>query len=221
MNDIRGTLMSITRNVTKSSGDLLKATKLTVSLANEQELLKGIYLDIGKKVHEIYMFGGTLGKFFDEKYKEIEASEQKINDLKEKISVIKGTRECPKCGKNIEKTSEFCSKCGFRLEGSAAAAFVPASERVPVSEMSATPSDIPVPTKDEPREKVCPAPEMALPPVEPAISELDKGVGAPASDMGEPVPPAVPDMPAKRTCIACGSANDLDTKFCLTCGRIL
>ena len=65
MNDLRGTLANITKNVTKTSGDFLRTTKLSMSLSTEETNLKNLYMDIGKKVHEIYQYGGSLGKFFD------------------------------------------------------------------------------------------------------------------------------------------------------------
>jgi predicted nucleic acid-binding Zn ribbon protein len=119
MSDIRETLVSFTQRASKTTGDLFKTTKLSLTLSNEQTGLKNLYLEIGKKVHEIYQYGGTLGKFFDEKYLELEAAERKIADIKEQINVIKGIRECPKCGKPVERGSEFCPKCGVRLEAAA------------------------------------------------------------------------------------------------------
>lgn len=116
MQDIKGTLFKLTKNVTKTSGDLFKTTKLGMNLSTEETNLKNLYMDIGKKVHEIYQYGGTLGKFFDEKYLELEACERKIEEIKAQISVIKGTKTCPKCGKALERTAEFCHKCGIRVE---------------------------------------------------------------------------------------------------------
>jgi len=116
MQDIKGTLLNLTKSVTKTSGEFFKSTKLSMSLSGEESNLKNLYLEIGKKVHEIYQYGGSLGKFFDEKFLEIEACEHKISELKEQISVIKGTKNCPKCGKPVERTADFCQKCGIRVE---------------------------------------------------------------------------------------------------------
>jgi len=127
MQDIKGTLLNLTKSVTKTSGDLLKSTKLSMNLSSEEGNLKGLYLEIGKKVHEIYQYGGSLGKFFDEKFLEIEACERKICELKEQISVIKGTKNCPKCGKSVERTADFCQKCGIRVELGLAGHGLPAS----------------------------------------------------------------------------------------------
>lgn len=212
MNDLRGTLTSFTRNVTKTSGDLFKTTKLSVSLSQEQESLRTVYLDIGKKVHEIYMYGGTLGKFFDEKYHEIVACEQRINELKDKINQIKGTRECPNCGKTVEKTSEFCPKCGGKLDGTVRVSMVPDG-------MDS------VPTTSDTRPHAPSAPPEAF--AEP--SESSSAFTTPVPEPAEPSPavtapapePVEPPPTPRRLCNICGAANDPETKFCLTCGRLL
>jgi len=190
MSDIRETLANFTKNVTKSSGDLFKSTKLSMSVTSEQNNLKNLHLEIGKKVHEIYQYGGNLGKFFDEKYREIVACELKINELKEQISQIKGVRECSKCGKSAERTAEFCPKCGMN--------FALAPE--------------PTTTTQAPEALYEPQPQQYdIDHISPHIpSQVDPAV-------------AVATEPPKTTrhCRVCGMENDITTKFCLSCGRIV
>jgi len=171
------------KSVTKTSGDLFKTTKLSMTVSSEQNALKNLYTEIGKKVHEIYQYGGTLGKYFDEKYLEIEAKERKINELKEQISQIKGVRECPKCGKSADRNSEFCPKCGIRLSASGA-------ELAPEHEK---PEPVHIPPKETIQEPISTAPVSIHPPPEPKT----------------------------RRCRVCGMENDISTKFCLSCGRIV
>jgi len=207
MSDIRETLTNFTKNVTKSSGDLFKTTKLSMSVTSEQNNLKNLYLEIGKKVHEIYQYGGNLGKFFDEKYREIEACELKITELKEQISLIKGTRECGKCGKSAERTAEFCPKCGIRLaEPTAATAQAQPGSHDPSQQHIDAEGAIPQPHNPEAITPVTPHPTGTIPhPSSPA-----------------PPPPAAAEPPkATRHCRVCGMENDISTKFCLSCGRIV
>jgi len=143
MSDLKDTFMKITRGVTKTSGELLKSTKLSLTLASEEDKLKQIYMEIGKKVHEIYQYGGSLGKFFDEKYAEIQKAEAGIQDLKNQMDVIKGVKTCPKCGAGAERGAGFCPKCGVPLD---TAASVPASAPV-IPEPAAKPD--PPPPKRE------------------------------------------------------------------------
>ena len=195
MSDLRGTITNFTKNVTKTSGDLFKTTKLSMNVSTEQTNLKNLYLEIGKKVHEIYQYGGSLGKFFDEKYLELEACERKINELKEQISQIKGVRECPKCGKSADRASEFCPKCGIRFGAPGSEINEPAPQQAPSQQMQQIAEPAPAPTPVP-----MPAPTEIPPP---------------------PAEPTVAATPKTRSCRVCGMENDLSTKFCLSCGRIV
>lgn len=115
MADIRETIIKLTNTITKTSGEIVKSTKLTMNLNTEEEKLKQIYIEIGKKVHEIYAYGGSLGKAFDEKYKEIVKQEEIVEQIREEMNRVKGMKECPKCGGAMEKGAEFCIKCGNKL----------------------------------------------------------------------------------------------------------
>lgn len=118
MEDIKGALSKITRTITKTSGDVVKTTKLNINLASEEEKLKALYIDIGKKVHEIYAYGGSLGEFFDNKYNELLTVKENIDRIKSEIDSVKGTKTCSNCGKTISKSSEFCPKCGMKMDNS-------------------------------------------------------------------------------------------------------
>jgi len=149
MGDLKDTLMKITKGVTKTSGELLKSTKLSLALASEEDKLKQIYMEIGKKVHEIYQYGGNLGKFFDEKYAEIQKTEAGIQDLRDQIDSIKGVRSCPKCGASVDRAAGFCPKCGMQMDAAASAAVV---RDIPAPEPAALPEPVikpePVPKRE-------------------------------------------------------------------------
>ena len=219
MSDIRETLTNFTKNVTKSSGDLFKSTKLSMSVTAEQNNLKNLYLEIGKKVHEIYQYGGNLGKFFDEKYREIEACEIKIAEIKEQISLIKGTRECTKCGKSAERTAEFCPKCGIRL---AAPSDQPGAP-TPMQMEDFNPSinfdaDIIMPQTSAPIEVAASHPPGTIPHPS-AVSHPAGTIPHPSSLAATPPEPEA--VASTRHCRVCGMENDITTKFCLSCGRIV
>lgn len=112
MDDFKQTISKITKTITKTSSDVIKTTKLNISLSAEEEKLNKIYLDIGKKVHEIYSFGGSLGKFFDEQYAAIVKQEKIIDKIKSEINLKSGAKTCPNCGNAIALGSSFCSHCG-------------------------------------------------------------------------------------------------------------
>ncbi|MDR1540011.1 MAG: zinc ribbon domain-containing protein [Clostridiales bacterium] len=116
MNEIKETFLKITKSVTRTSSELVKSTKLSMALASEEDNLKKIYMEIGKKVHEIYAYGGSLGKFFDDKFKEIVEAENRVKDIQSQLDAAKGLKSCPKCGKSIDRNAEFCPKCGTKVD---------------------------------------------------------------------------------------------------------
>ena len=146
MSDIKGTISSITKSVTKTSGDFIKTAKLNISLTNAKSELKNIYHDIGKKVHEIYSYGGSLGEYFDKKYKEIETCETQIADIREQINIIKGTRVCVKCEAMLDRSAEYCVKCGTRQFERKEPGIIPDSQITPKKEEPPAP---------EPKKKNC------------------------------------------------------------------
>jgi chromosome segregation ATPase len=119
MSDLRGTITNAAKSAAKTSGDLLKSAKLNMNLSSAEGSLKNLHFEIGKKVHEIYQNGGTLNehaRWFDEKYSQIVQVEKNICEIKEQLDELRGIRKCPKCEKQTDRASEFCSKCGIRFE---------------------------------------------------------------------------------------------------------
>ncbi|MCL2575925.1 MAG: zinc ribbon domain-containing protein [Defluviitaleaceae bacterium] len=141
-----GTAANVIKAVTEGSGRLLKTTKLSINLSNEEGKLKAIYNDIGKAVHEIYKHGGTLGAMFDDKYKMIVEQEAKIADIRNRLEIAKGVVICPKCDTNSKRGSSFCQRCGESLSG--------AEEYVVVSEATATDHRLPL---QEPQQQQIPS----------------------------------------------------------------
>jgi len=196
MSEITSKLANMTKSASKVTGDLFKTTKLNLSLSAEQAALNKLYTEIGKQVHEIYRYGGTLGELFDKYYSDIQAHEAKMEDIKMQIAVIRGVRECPHCNKPVERTSDFCSKCGMSL--------------IPIG---APHDDTPPPEAATYETPTLPQAHSSQyqPPPQPAPVAIP--------------PPSVPTSPAPvaatRTCRICGAANEPTTKFCLSCGRIV
>ena len=112
MDEVKKGVANVARSIAKGSGTLIKTTKLTLDLSSEESKLKALYSEIGKKVHEIYSYGGSLGEYFDQRYQDILEHQRRINELQEALDIAKGVKTCPKCGKTSPRASVFCPKCG-------------------------------------------------------------------------------------------------------------
>lgn len=140
MKDVKVILSKLGKNITQVSSDIVKNTKLSIKLSTEEDKLNKIYIEIGKKVHEIHSYGGSVGEFFDKKYKEVLSIEKSISDIKQKIEENKANREnanstfsnnpqnnpqsnpqnaeeqlfliCSSCNEKNDINANFCIKCG-------------------------------------------------------------------------------------------------------------
>lgn len=137
MEEIKSMINKIGKNITKTSKDIIKNTKLSIQLSSEEEKLKNLYIEAGKKVYEIYSYGGNIGDFFEEKYKQMVQVEKEIAIIKEKIaenknlnnqidkgqntidkieiSTVEECRICQSCGQKNGVNDRFCLKCGRAL----------------------------------------------------------------------------------------------------------
>ncbi|MCL2407040.1 MAG: zinc ribbon domain-containing protein [Defluviitaleaceae bacterium] len=116
MDEFKDTISTATKNAVKATKGFVKSAKFSIDLSAEEAKLKATYIEIGKKVHEIYTYGGKLGKFFDEKYSEIIEMDRKIETLRKEIDKARGNKKCAKCGKASSFSNEYCPKCGTDLQ---------------------------------------------------------------------------------------------------------
>ena len=143
MEEIKSMINKIGKSITKTSKDIIKNTKLTMQLSSQEEKLKNIYIEVGKKVYEIYSYGGNIGKYFDEKYEQMVNIEKEIANIKQmieenknvdkpshynnqqeiidtrnnipNISNVEECRICNSCGQKNNVNDKFCLKCGRTL----------------------------------------------------------------------------------------------------------
>ena len=202
MGEIKKGFASVTKSIAKGGGTFIKTTKLGFELANEEGHLKNLYTQIGKKVHEIYSYGGSLGEFFDIKYQEVLAQSQKINDIKKAMDLAKGVKTCPKCFAASPRASVFCSKCGGDIRDISEDKFEPlANGYKDIREEGQMAQSINANGHVQDNFEV----------MQEGFTQERPGQDGEANvaiDKGEP-------------CRACGAFNDALDKFCLACGRIL
>ncbi len=141
MEEIKTMINKIGKNITNTSKTIIKNTKLSIKLSSQEEKLKNLYIETGKKVYEIYSYGGNIGDFFKEKYYQMLEVEKEILDIKRKIednkneyenlnqtihsektediegainnnSMIRECIRCNSCGQINNLNDKFCLKCG-------------------------------------------------------------------------------------------------------------
>lgn len=98
--------------VADKSGKAFEDAKLKISIADKEEEIEAIYMEMGKTVYDTYKSGEDVGKAFSKEGKKIDKIFTEIDDMKKVILYNKGLRTCESCGEVITVESSFCQNCG-------------------------------------------------------------------------------------------------------------
>ena len=116
----------------RKSGELVEVTKLNVNINSEEDKIQKLYAQIGKSVYEKYAATGEADDEIKQTCEAVTVHEQSVKGLRDKISEVKGTKQCIGCGTEMEKTQIFCSKCGARNDVATSASAAPAQQAATV-----------------------------------------------------------------------------------------
>ena len=100
-----------TQSAVKGTKDLAEIAKLNSQISDEQKLQNNLYLDIGKKYYELH-HDSAEDEYFASLCNSITLSFEKVEELREKIQVVKNIKKCGGCGAEIPLTTAFCGICG-------------------------------------------------------------------------------------------------------------
>lgn len=114
LNKIGDSIVSATQGVSEKAKDVTDIAKLQYEMKTKEEFLNKKYQEIGK------MYYQTSKDAFSEEYTtlfdEVEATLDKLSEIKAQIAGIKGSKTCSKCGAVVGNTAAFCSECGAKMD---------------------------------------------------------------------------------------------------------
>ena len=100
--------------VADKSGKAIEDAKLRIAIADKEENIDEIYLEMGKTVYDTYKSGEDVGKAFTKESKKIDKIFAEIDEMKKVILFNKGLRICEECKEVITIESTFCQNCGTK-----------------------------------------------------------------------------------------------------------
>ena len=96
--------------------------KKVAEIANLKGQINGIeteikknYRKIGEAYYETYKDAEVTCEF-EEFVQVIRDAKKAVEELKRKVSELKGDVACPECGNQMKAGSSYCSKCGTKVE---------------------------------------------------------------------------------------------------------
>lgn len=105
----------LTKVVAGKTTNIVDVTKLNLSLSETERKTGKLYEKIGELVYERYASGTEFEGELAEICAEIEGLKDEADNLKEQIAALKNAAVCPSCGQVIDKSGDYCSKCGEKL----------------------------------------------------------------------------------------------------------
>ena len=104
--------MAFFENVGKKMGEMVEVTKLNSSINSEEDKIKKLYLEIGKKTYARFSAGEEVADDIAEEVNAIKTGIENIANLKVKILEAKNLKQCIKCKGELELAVTFCPNCG-------------------------------------------------------------------------------------------------------------
>ena len=80
---------------------------------DEKKKLEKIYMEMGKKLYDLYKEAPLEG--FEEEIHAIEERFSMIDLFQDQIRTVKGVALCPCCNMEVSAGERFCSNCGSRM----------------------------------------------------------------------------------------------------------
>lgn len=99
-------------NVAYKSENLIEISKLNMAISSEEKMIDDIYIKIGQRIYKDFNENKITDKSLKDKCQEIAEIEKDVNSLKKKMLKLKDKKVCKKCGAEMDRSAEFCPKCG-------------------------------------------------------------------------------------------------------------
>ena len=106
-------LVTAGKDVTQKAKDLSGTAKLNFDIKAKEDFIEKQYAQIGKLYYEDHK--EEVDGAYGQQMQAIAEAFAAIDHMKEEVLKIKGARQCPQCGATVPEDTEFCGKCGAKL----------------------------------------------------------------------------------------------------------
>lgn len=114
-NKVFGSAEKFTTAAVDKAGNMVEQTKLSYAIKVNEEKIKDIFAELGKRVYDEYCSGSEFPEEMNEKMKIVDTLNDEISEMKMKIADMKNTVICSACGAYNQSENVYCSKCGEKI----------------------------------------------------------------------------------------------------------
>lgn len=119
---VRGTAVTVgeaagvtARYAGRCAGQMVDIAKLNMKIFDLRTEIGALLREIGQVVYDAHLGTESDKTSVDGMLEQIDQKNRAIEELKERIAVLKNCRECPGCGGACGKDDKFCKTCGTEL----------------------------------------------------------------------------------------------------------
>lgn len=111
--DISKKFMKFSKDTVTEVQKMNEVRQLNAKVNEEKKNLNRIYLEMGKKLYDMYKEAPLEG--FEDEIRTIGEKFTMIDLLQDQIRAVKGVALCPCCNTEVGLDERFCSNCGNRM----------------------------------------------------------------------------------------------------------
>ncbi len=119
---VRGTAVTMTeaagttaRCVGQRAGQLVDVAKLNMKIFDLKTDINELLRKIGLVVYGTHLGSDSDPSGLDAMLDELDRKHAAVEELKERIAVLKDLQDCPHCGDSCARSDKFCKACGKEL----------------------------------------------------------------------------------------------------------
>ena len=114
--DFMGKAKSVYGTASKMTGEMVDMGKIHYQIKQTQWEIEKTYQKLGEIVYESKKSAQSFDEAITLAVAEVDALNERLEDLGKRLRAYKKVRKCPDCGKENDEEFTFCSRCGAGLE---------------------------------------------------------------------------------------------------------
>ena len=103
------------RYASRCAGNLVDVTKLNLQIFDLNGDANDLLQQAGQMVYNAHLGEETDDEVLEAILSELDVKNAQIEELKERVALLKNSRPCPGCGMLCGKEDRFCKSCGAQL----------------------------------------------------------------------------------------------------------
>ena len=103
------------RSAGKYAGQMVDIAKLNVRIFDLKNEINDLLRQVGQVVYDTHQGKEAAEGGLEALLERLDESTAAIDEVKDRIAVLRNARECPSCGNMCGRDDHFCKECGAQL----------------------------------------------------------------------------------------------------------